>query len=617
MKRVEAKGTIFKHLILLDRRFENRNPLHLELPHIFDRTLVTDDAQRSALQTAVGKFSSEKKDAFAALHNFNGKLFFLNGFAGSGKAHWAMHLAAMAQMQTADHANHKAMYLLETKKAVDNASVKLKKIFEKLRVDKKIIRIASLPARVRMADKDDRRPTDSEPCSGEVLAKLDFSVGFLRQTLRPVGDIVGTNASHGDVQSLDEAAFQWFNEHRGSFPEVAKLVEEINEEFMDQPQDAQNLLPELSIHLEPLYQAAISSADTIIATASAVAHPLMSESFNPYLIIFDQAAMARELSTLVPFGFYNPAAVVLVGDIHQLLPASRALTMSEPERLDPLRISMLSRALVQDSVHVHFRVNHRAYGRLHELPSKIFYNNALESSIPLEKTFPPPVQAVRRYMDATRGKKSVIPRLLVDLFHSRWTGKDGGGFWNPVHHAWVMPQIVKLLCAPWFRSVDGKRKGSILVISSHKGSSAEYDTAMEDWPSHMRGRVTLRTVNTAQGSQGDIVIVDLVKPSDYTDDPNRLAVALSKSIQGEIILMNHYMSLHRLVPGQKVPSEVMCKIWDECRINSQILNDRKYGEAILHKVRRIQSLDRYARSSVNDINDEIREMANAGSAFPH
>jgi hypothetical protein len=71
-----------------------------------------------------------------------------------------------------------------------------------------------------------------------------------------------------------------------------------------------------------------------------------------------------------------------------------------------------------------------------------------------------------------------------------------------------------------------------------------------------------------------MVILDIVKGSSFIDDKHRLCVALSRAIQGEMILMTHEMSVrinHRY--GQAKP-QYLSKLYSECFAAAQTLRCR-------------------------------------------
>lgn len=74
----------------------------------------------------------------------------------------------------------------------------------------------------------------------------------------------------------------------------------------------------------------------------------------------------------------------------------------------------------------------------------------------------------------------------------------------------------------------------------------KYKRAIRDLPETWQARLNVearceaRTIDTCQGGEADIVFLDMVRSdaTDFTDDPNRLNVAITRARQGEIIMMH-------------------------------------------------------------------------------
>jgi regulator of nonsense transcripts 1 len=103
-----------------------------------------------------------------------------------------------------------------------------------------------------------------------------------------------------------------------------------------------------------------------------------------------------------------------------------------------------------------------------------------------------------------------------------------------------------LLQDPSFRQVGRTDRGTILIIASYKEAYMQYKKAIRNLPQAFQGRLGVearlaaRTIDTVQGGEDDIVFLDLVRSSatEFTDDPNRLCVALTRARQAEVSLMN-------------------------------------------------------------------------------
>ena len=128
-------------------------------------------------------------------------------------------------------------------------------------------------------------------------------------------------------------------------------------------------------------------------------------------------------------------------------------------------------------------------------------------------------------------------------------------------------------CPPWFTSVkQPTEKGRILLLPAAKAAFKQYQKEIAKWAPQDQRRVDLRTVDTAQGQEADVVIVDIVKASDFIDERHRLCVALSCAIQGEIILMSEQMSQTILTRDGRRSPLYLSRVWTHCQTAKQILH---------------------------------------------
>lgn len=109
-----------------------------------------------------------------------------------------------------------------------------------------------------------------------------------------------------------------------------------------------------------------------------------------------------------------------------------------------------------------------------------------------------------------------------------------------------MDRVMELLQDPSFRQVGRTDRGTILIIAPYKEAFMRYKKSIKNLPQTFQARLGVearleaRTIDTVQGGESDFVFLDLVRSSatDFTDDPNRLNVALTRARQAEVILMH-------------------------------------------------------------------------------
>lgn len=230
---------------------------------------------------------------------------------------------------------------------------------------------------------------------------------------------------------------------------------------------------------------------------------------------------------------------------------TRPFVASDDVRDNPwvpqMLVSMMERADRAGAVPHSLLINHRAYGGLQQLASNMFYKKKMISGHADDKLFPPSVQHLQRYLERflDPGQTCREPRLIV-FSPRRSEVKVGTSWFNEDHGCWVMDRVMELLQDPSFRQVGRTDRGTILIIAPYKEAYMRYKKSIKNLPQTFQARLGVearleaRTIDTVQGGEADFIFLDLVRSSatDFTDDPNRLNVALTRARQAEVILMH-------------------------------------------------------------------------------
>lgn len=568
----KAKGNpkVFRYLVQLSKA-TGGVLLDQRLPHMYDLSLIQDEASRASAQLILDSFNSHQHLAYQKLKTIPHGLFFIPGCPGAGKTYWALRIAALAQM---GRQRVPILYLVDINKPVNDVAKRMAQLYHDVGLKKKVIRVHLWPREVsrsfgRRAEGDISTSGPGNEENSPPLNMPSLLPSFVEYLQHSLDSPNGHEKSADRVttaQTLDEAAWELFQKDPERFPYIHPGIHNI--EAMLEPE-----VEKFRNSLEELYKAALAEADFIATTPVVAAREYFTKSFQPTLVFFDEAAHARELSTLIPIAFHKPEVCIFLGDPRQITPH----TNGDHGYREQLQLSAIQRALSVESEGFkapvsHLNMNRRAYAGLEVLPSSMFYGgNMIPDPKVADEPLPQPVIETREYLNKLRGNSAKVPRLVVSLNQSEWeTPKGGTSSWNPCHHEWIQKRIRGLLGASWFKTVDGKRPGSILIVASSKEAAYRYLMAMESWGSESRDRVEVRTVETAAGAQGDIVFVDIVKPSDYIDNKHRLCVAMTRAIQGEVILLSKRMSSARLTRWGREPSVYLKKIWTKCLLAGQV-----------------------------------------------
>ncbi|KAK0613122.1 P-loop containing nucleoside triphosphate hydrolase protein, partial [Bombardia bombarda] len=452
------------------------------------------------------------------------------GGAGAGKTRWSLLVAAMAQMRRPT----KVLYLIDINKPLDDTASKMMRIYKDLGMKKNVIRMLKWP---RELEKNgiEQKIREVEAQNKETEAGSEKSTkGKHEDEFRP--------------PTLDEAACRHYmaNKHTGKYSGVGYFLG-IREIVAHDPVLRFSQGPEnFSYAMKNLYRDVLGEAD-FIATTPVAAFCHFDGMFKPDLVFLDECGHARELSTLIPIAFFDPAAWFFVGDYRQTSP----YVGCRDEECDPLHMSMMERIAKSGPtplIRTQLLTNHRAWGDLQRLASQLFYGGRMRSDRPDGENFPASLRNLHEYFESFRteqdfqAERSRVPRFVV---HAGGREEEVcRSFWNPTHHQWVMNCVMQLLHAPWFLQTDGSAKGTILIVSPYREGADKYKAAVEAIePPEMRERVQARTVGTVQGAEADVVFVDMAKQraSPHTNDPKRLCVALTRAKQAEIIMMSERM----------------------------------------------------------------------------
>ncbi|KAF7563952.1 hypothetical protein G7046_g130 [Stylonectria norvegica] len=530
--------------------------------HMFDRSQIADEKLRSAADRALSFFNPHQ-----------GRLYLW--VPGAGKTMWALTTAAVAQMAPT---KVRVLFILDINKPADDTAARMVKMYKALGMSKKVIRMHGWPKEIRKSkgglDQKNVKTSTEDP-NESLNRNPDFSSGFIEQFLSQEPAQHRSTPPRDRVLTLDETAWDYLQNHpdKEFAASVGKLItSQLNKQkFM---KDHMPKMNEFRNTLLKLYEEALQDVDFIATTCVAGAQEYFRRAFKPDIIFFDEAGHAKELATLIPIAFFNAKAYIFLGDPAQAAP----FVCSKATYSEQLKITALERATKAGIGHK-FLINHRAYGGLHELPSALFYQNAMISNYKSKKElFTPPVLRVKQFLDNIRGREADITRVLVSLPGSSNFQIGGNSRWHQGHQDWIIRRIQELLASSWFTSIDGTHPGTILLITPTKESFNRYLTDLRSWEHGKRQRVELRTIGTAQASEADIVFVDIVKPTKFTNDKKRLCVALTRAIQGEIILLDSppWQNTPRYL--RTIPSNLrsnlpefgnLTYLWDSCQVSQE------------------------------------------------
>ncbi|ERS96626.1 hypothetical protein HMPREF1624_06835 [Sporothrix schenckii ATCC 58251] len=459
----------------------------------------------------------------------------LPGGPGGGKTDWVMTVIGLMQSKS----RAKVLYLLDINGPLDDATAKYIWLMQNAGLPKRAIRMKNFGTEfkrsVRVGAMNTRTKGSEEP-------EVDFSRNFLSlYTQHAAGtapDPTRTRHQH-ILPSLDEAAWEHYDKHRDEFETLTDAIATCN----GSPLQNRQLRREIYV----LYSAVLRLAD-FIATTPCVAASAFSHMFIPDLVVFDEAAHARELSTLISIANFCPkTGWIFIGDHRQTQPTVKSNNTNPHGR--QLATSAMERAYLAGVLNHQLLINHRAFGRLERLPSKLIYGGKMVSGIPHIDRFPRWAKFVRGYLDGLAGLRCSTPRLIVHLNGVGRPTKVGTSWYHQQHMQWTMERVWELINNPRFRSAENEdNKGTILLLAPYKAAVTKYQEAIEALakahPNHrIPQRVEARTWDSSQGHEADIVAIDYVReyPTGFMDGMYRFNVGLTRARQGEWHLMHPNM----------------------------------------------------------------------------
>ncbi|CAK7224722.1 hypothetical protein SEUCBS140593_005665 [Sporothrix eucalyptigena] len=463
-------------------------------------------------------------------------LALLPGGPGGGKTDWVM--AVIGLMQSKSRA--KVLYLLDINGPLDDATAKYIQLMRNAGITKRAIRMRNFGTEMKKSARVGAMEGRVQAGSDE--PEVDFTRNFLAlYTQHAAGAAPEPTRTRLNqiIPTLDEAAWDHYDQNREEFQNLTDAIETCNGSAFENRR--------LRFELFLLYTAVLRLAD-FIATTPCVAASTFSRMFIPHLVVFDEAAHARELSTLIAIANFCPeAGWIFIGDHRQTQPTVKSNNTNPYGK--QLATSAMERAYMAGVLDHQLLINHRAYGRLERLPSKLIYDGKMISGIPHMKRFPRYMKYVRDFLEGLVGDKASTPRVIVHIHGVGRPTKVGTSWYHGQHLQWTMEKVLELIKDVRFRSAENEcNQGTILLLAPYKAAVAKYQEAIEELAKahpHLRipQRVEARTWDSSQGHEADIVGIDYVRehPTGFMDGMYRFNVGLTRARQGEWHLMHPNM----------------------------------------------------------------------------
>ncbi|KAG8158305.1 hypothetical protein KVR01_012066 [Diaporthe batatas] len=596
----------YKYFVLLGHP-TGHMPLFSLFPHMLD-AFVRPDSIPPQLLRLFQTLNDQQQHAFQQLlREIPNGICVVHGCPGAGKTHWNLVVAAALQSkdeitypgrESPEPRKNKVLYLIDINRPLTDAANKMARLYDDLELTKTseidgstVPRTAirmhcwsyeKLTPRRRQLEAQweelNHRMSQIEPAEGnqqgsggqqnsgrgplqEYDAQADDSERLQIHRFAPAFNIAEAESRNRPDQqservapSLDEAALALYEKHKDTtyrrLQGIRRRLQRLGSTDLEELENEE---------LETLYRDTLMDADMVFTTPVS-ASKFSSSLFSPTLVIFDESPHARELSNLIAVAKFNPAAWIFSGDVRQTKPFVGSLAHGPcRNQFGPqLQVSMMARADLRFPGAESLNMNHRAYGGLQQLASAAIYNNRM---LPANDPAAPgglprsTIHLRNRYiMPMKHNQGSQVSRLLVSLREPGAARKADDKSWcHPGHQRWVMDLVLKLLRDDDFKQTSGAGQGTILIMAPYTAAFRRYRKAITDLrirhPAFKDRVVEARTIDSAQGHEADVVILDFVRqrPTDFLEDRSRLCVGLTRARQAEFLLM--HPDLVRAVEG--------------------------------------------------------------------
>lgn len=377
----------------------------------------------------------------------------------------------------------------------------------------------------------------------------------------------------GELQSkaptLDEAAARYYDAHKHTeYEQLTDLLSVTHDDLGD-----------LKAHLiQQVYKDTLKEAK-FIATTPVTASKFSHALFEPGIVMFDEAPHARELSVLISIANFSPKAWIVTGDHRQIKPCVGSYGSRVNQYEEQLRVSTMERFCRLKPDITGLLINHRAYGDLQAMASKLFYEGKMQPGTlnGPGSDFPASALHLREnyIMPLKHNVGAKVSRLLVVLKGAGGPSQVQASWHHEGHRTWVMKLVRKLTLDKKFQEINSEHRGSILIMSPYAQAKIEYLKAIEAMkksPGALGGCVVeARSVDTAQGHEADFTILDFVRDTStkHLEDANRLCVGITRARQAEIIIMHHGMITELQTNCRFEHQKKLVAMIDECQNTGQ------------------------------------------------
>ncbi|KAJ0163305.1 Regulator of nonsense transcripts 1 [Colletotrichum tanaceti] len=349
--------------------------------------------------------------------------------------------------------------------------------------------------------------------------------------------------------SADTAAIAYYQAHIDKYRDLQSLLA-ISERDGSLSDDQ---LREVRTLVKEVFHDMLSDFKGIICTTSVASANLTVRRFRAELVFTDEAARQSELGSLISVAHYQPHAWFFLGDTAQLKPyVGEDSKATDNPFIRQMSVSLIERAVLAGVELGWLNITHRLRGSLCPLSSKIHYGDNMRIAGSPHWKWPPSTVAFATEVTKLLGPSANMlysSRVVVQFPFASAT-PAGTSSKNITHVRWVLDQVKKMLQNSALTEIDSKRMASILILPLYKAQVDLYREKLHNERIQKRisdedfRRIEVRTLDSAQGEERDVVIVDYVQThkAGFCMDPNRNCLATTRAKQCEILIINAGMT---------------------------------------------------------------------------
>ncbi|ROV96885.1 hypothetical protein VPNG_09255 [Cytospora leucostoma] len=299
----------------------------------------------------------------------------------------------------------------------------------------------------------------------------------------------------------------------------------------------------------------LRNADIVLGTPFSVSDKTVRKTFRPDIIIHDEAARAKEITTLILVAHFTPLIYIFVGDHLQNAP----IIFSEHQTFGKhsgngsdmipantfakqLKTSLFQRHIERGNPHYMLSTGFRQHGYCGEFFNNRFYDGRLSFKNQVKGPRTAMGRAVKCWLHECAGRPFKGHSLMVNL--SAREDMEGRSYRNNTNANYVLDIVHQLLSVKEFT-------GNIMIVVNYSSQQNLYEHQLsvrcgKELNRHGKffdfdkSRVQIRTHHGAQGGEAEVVIVDLVrseKPG-ITSQAPVVNVVSSRAMFGMVVVIN-------------------------------------------------------------------------------